>query len=968
MSRTRIAVLCALALSVALPARADETRHLRLTMPRRMLNDHTQTVKAEIVDSLGRVVTTGCPLWGSVSAKRVLDGVDVPLTVTVFDPHIVVPDNGIRLFFGRGSVSFTLDGGASLPAQELEVTVTADGLTASRKVSVVASPAFHPISGTLEGPDLSWGPDEIIRVTGNATVPFGQTLVIHPGTLVMVDTTGVTDNGTLLTVDGEISAIGTEDRPIHFFSEMGPDAMYLTQQGGPSNPNAWQGIDHNNEGHATYRNVFLTGAGNGDPIAHPRPPILHFGNGSVVEIEDCVLVDNSGLVISGPDGGTFTITNSLIQRSGIGAEFGNFSDILVEDCWFTSGGWGPSEFSLDGDGLNLHGAATHPIVRRSVFADVGDDGIDHSDATFTVEDSVFWEINDKALSMTEGSATLTNILAFGNGVTGLKGALSCTHCTNARSIPFRQAVAIQSSIIWPNSFNSCLADMDYTITGLPADATCGTGNLSVNPQYRDTAACDYRPAVGSPALTAGSFGDRIGWLGFPEGKFCASASVCNDGNPCTQDLCGDARSCEHPAIPGCLPCTIAADCDDGNPCTEESCGGGGTCTTVTLPDGAPCDDELSCTEDACLGGTCVGTAACPYGWFCDASMTCSRSLLSASFQNDGAYAGTQDTWIGSDFPAAVNGSRDHFRWDTDSPATEYALLRFDDVFGAAPGSIPEGAQVTEATLSVNLFNSSSGTPAEVREAAVAWSESTTWNDFGGEAGVQPDEIGALVAVAPIAAGSASLDVTSSAVKWAADPSSNLGWIFVPQSTDEARAYSSENATTANRPALSVSYFAPVPCLIDAECDDRVFCNGAEECSGGFCRPATAPACPDDGLACTVDACQESSGTCTHTGFAPGEVTGPVLTGGAVTTLSWTPAVGASRYDVASGTLFDLRSGGGVDTAGCLANDVAGATLEDTRGTAPGVGYYYIVRGQSECGTGTYGYDSDLEERLPPSCP
>src|ERR1044071_8886586 len=85
MRGSRLASLCVLALCLVAPARATETRHLRLTMPRRMLNDHTQTVKAEIVDSLGRIVTTGCPLWGSVSAKRVLDGVDVPLTVTVFD-------------------------------------------------------------------------------------------------------------------------------------------------------------------------------------------------------------------------------------------------------------------------------------------------------------------------------------------------------------------------------------------------------------------------------------------------------------------------------------------------------------------------------------------------------------------------------------------------------------------------------------------------------------------------------------------------------------------------------------------------------------------------------------------------------------------------------------------------------------------------------------------------------------------
>jgi hypothetical protein len=968
---TRLLVVCTLALLAAPAALADGERNLRLTIPRRMIADRSQTVKAEIVDSLGRIDPSGCPVWGQVSARRVIDGADVPLTVTNFDPHQADTDNGIRLFFGRGSVSFTLDGGGSLPSQEIEVTVTVGDLSASKKVSVLASPSFRQMVGTLVGPSLSWGPDETIRVTGNVTVPYGETLVIQPGTLVMVDTTGPTDNGTLITVDGEIRALGTADRPIHFFSEMGAAAMFLTQSGGPSNPNAWQGIHHRNEGLAIYRHVFLTGAGNGDPVAHPRPPVLRFEHGTELQMESGVLVDNCGLVISGPDGGTFTIRDTLLQRTGIGAEFGNFSNILVEDTWFTSGGWGPAAFSLDGDGLNLHGGDTHPVVRRCVFADGGDDGLDHSDATFTVEDTIFHDVNDKAMSMTDGFATVTNVLASGVGVTGLKGGLACTQCTSARNIPFRQSVAIQSSIIWPHSFASCTADMDYTITGLPADATCGTGNLSVDPQYRDAANCDFRPAVGSPALTAGPNGERIGWLGFPTGVFCTSSLECDDGNVCTDDVCGDARVCEHPEIAGCLPCVEAADCDDGNPCTEELCEASGTCSIVTLGDGAPCDDELSCTEDVCSGGVCVGTAACPGGWFCDPAMLCARSSpLSTSFQQGGSYAGTQDTWIGSDFPDALNGARDHVRWDTDAPATEYALVRFDAIFGPDLGQIPDGATIHSATLSLNLFNSSTGTPGEVHDVAVDWSEATTtWNSFGGEPGVQPDEIGPFAAAAPLAAGVTSVDVTASVARWSTDPGSSFGWLVVPQSTDQARAFSSEHATETNHPALAVSYFAPVPCLVDDECDDRLFCNGVEVCGGGFCRQALAPACPDDGIACTVDLCHESTRSCSHPGFAPGEVGGVSLAGASETTISWSATAGATRYDVATGALFDLRIGSGTDSAACLVDDATGVTQPDTRpAPAAGTGYYYFVRAQNDCGTGTYGYASNLDERLPDSCP
>jgi len=53
----------------------------------------------------------------------------------------------------------------------------------------------------------------------------------------------------------------------------------------------------------------------------------------------------------------------------------------------------------------------------------------------------------------------------------------------------------------------------------------------------------------------------------------------------------------------------------------------------------------------------------------------------------------------------------------------------------------------------------------------------------------------------------------------------------------------------------------VACESDAECDDGLFCNGAETCADAVCQAGAPPAC-DDGIACTVDACSESAGACT----------------------------------------------------------------------------------------------------------
>lgn len=130
----------------------------------------------------------------------------------------------------------------------------------------------------------------------------------------------------------------------------------------------------------------------------------------------------------------------------------------------------------------------------------------------------------------------------------------------------------------------------------------------------------------------------------------------------------------------------------------------------------------------------------------------------------------------------------------------------------------------------------------------------------------------------------------------------------------------------------------------APCDDGNVCTTGDSCAGGACQPG--PAAP-----------------------APAEVAGLALDGASSTTLTWTDLGGGAHYDVASSTLSDLRASG-TATATCLSNDQTGTTLVDPRpDPAPGYGYYYIVRGQTACASGTYGFDSSSVERLPTSgCP
>ena len=88
----------------------------------------------------------------------------------------------------------------------------------------------------------------------------------------------------------------------------------------------------------------------------------------------------------------------------------------------------------------------------------------------------------------------------------------------------------------------------------------------------------------------------------------AAAPDCDDGNPCTADVCALAVGCKHDD-----------GCDDGNPCTSDQCAPDGSCTHGPAVDGALCEDGLACTTgDRCQDGFCIpADTACgpaPSSW------------------------------------------------------------------------------------------------------------------------------------------------------------------------------------------------------------------------------------------------------------------------------------------------------------------------------------------------------------------
>lgn len=65
-----------------------------------------------------------------------------------------------------------------------------------------------------------------------------------------------------------------------------------------------------------------------------------------------------------------------------------------------------------------------------------------------------------------------------------------------------------------------------------------------------------------------------------------------------------------------------------------------------------------------------------------------------------------------------------------------------------------------------------------------------------------------------------------------------------------------DASTSDAPPGDVG----PPCTSSEACDDGLFCNGVEQCTGGRCVSGAAPSC-SDGIACTRDFCSEEMGAC-----------------------------------------------------------------------------------------------------------
>ena len=149
-------------------------------------------------------------------------------------------------------------------------------------------------------------------------------------------------------------------------------------------------------------------------------------------------------------------------------------------------------------------------------------------------------------------------------------------------------------------------------------SSCEDGNVCTDDACVQGEGCVHEPNdAGCDDLNECTTGDTC-----KQGQCSGTGSLeCDDGKPCTKDICLPGGGCLHedaeaPCSDG-DPCTVgdvceagecvsgpAPDCDDGNPCTDDSCGADGACDHA--PNQAACDDGNPCTiGDHCDDGWCA---------------------------------------------------------------------------------------------------------------------------------------------------------------------------------------------------------------------------------------------------------------------------------------------------------------------------------------------------------------------------
>jgi alpha-tubulin suppressor-like RCC1 family protein len=165
-----------------------------------------------------------------------------------------------------------------------------------------------------------------------------------------------------------------------------------------------------------------------------------------------------------------------------------------------------------------------------------------------------------------------------------------------------------------------LCNWEQGCSNAPDDWICGDGKVCTKDICLPSDGCLSFP---DDSLTCGDDDPCTTAEQCHTGTCVSQLADCDDGNPCTEDLCLAGVGCCPSPIPF-LPCDdgdpctwgdkckegacagTLVSCSDKNPCTADLCVPGAGCIHSAAE--GPCDDGNLCTTDSCVAGKCVGAA------------------------------------------------------------------------------------------------------------------------------------------------------------------------------------------------------------------------------------------------------------------------------------------------------------------------------------------------------------------------
>ncbi len=496
--------------SPAAPTRAPEppvATSAHLTVRDSYLPGVPVLVRVEVRDELGQIDRG---LW---DATAVL-GCDNPA---------VTPDvSEVKIVNGLGTALVTFSGSG-----DFSLTATVAGLSDSDDLADLTGVAMTNVSGTLDDPSGTTTFSGVVHVTGGLTVPDGHTLRVEPGALVLIDGVASGTGGTVLTVEGDVQAVGTEDSPITFTAANAGEnwGMVLFSGAEPS----------------TFAYASLTRAGHSPGVGHSGTgPTIRASGGTLV-LDHVNLTDEAGKAMHATGGIDLTFRDVVMARSVMGPEV-TPSSLLVEDTWIVD-----MHYHDDADGIYVHGAAPgRAMMTGGVVAFVDDDGIDTLQADLTIEDYIVRDAFDKGVSVYDDEVTVRWSLIVDNATdsedntsSSISAKAYANHSVTVNldhvtvrgvrqagttdvGIEARWKFGDATPVTITYNVSNCIIDATRSVKNDYADDPAstlafnidysnlygtgfagGVGNLNADPQFVDPDAGDFRLAAGSPSIDAG---------------------------------------------------------------------------------------------------------------------------------------------------------------------------------------------------------------------------------------------------------------------------------------------------------------------------------------------------------------------------------------------------------------------------------------------------------------------------------